>query len=170
MSVSAVSIAPARAPGSASPPLRVAVIGVGRIGRMHAELLAHRVPGLALASVYDAAPDVAQAVGAELGADVPSTVDELLSADDLDAVAICSSTPTHAPLIEQAARAGKAILCEKPVSLTLAEVDRALAAVTAAGVPFQIGFNPPPTPPRPARRASPLPAALAAPPPAAPPR
>ena len=72
---------------------------------------------------------------------MPETVDELLSADDVEAVAICSSTPTHAPLIEQAARAGKAILCEKPVSLDLAEVDRALAAVTAAGVPFQIGFN-----------------------------
>lgn len=141
MPESAVSMTPAGGPASASRPLRVAVIGVGRIGRMHAELLAHRVPGLALASVYDAAPDVAQTVGAELGADVPETVDELLSADDVDAVAICSSTPTHARLIEQAAGAGKAILCEKPVSLTLAEVDRALAAVTAAGVPFQIGFN-----------------------------
>src|SRR3954466_11262268 len=138
---SATRIAPAGGPGSASPPVRVGVIGVGRIGRMHAELLAHRVPGLALAAVYDAVPDVAQTVGAALGADVPGTVDELLSADDVEAVAICSSTPTHAPLIEQAARAGKAILCEKPVSLTLAEVDRALAAVTAAGVPFQIGFN-----------------------------
>ena len=84
---------------------------------MHAELLAHRVPGLALASVYDAVPEVAQTVGAELGADVPDTVEELLSADDVEAVAICSSTPTPAPLIERAARAGKAILCEKPVSL-----------------------------------------------------
>src|SRR3954469_8524540 len=99
MPESAVSTAPAGAPGSASPPLRVAVIGVGRIGRMHAELLAHRVPGLALAWVYDAAPEVAQAGGAELGADVPSTVGELLSADGLDALAICSSAPTHAPLI-----------------------------------------------------------------------
>jgi myo-inositol 2-dehydrogenase / D-chiro-inositol 1-dehydrogenase len=141
MPESAVRVAPACGSGSVSPPVRVAVIGVGRIGRMHAELLAHRVPGLALAAVYDAVPDVAQTVGAALGADVPETVDELLSADDVEAVAICSSTPTHAPLIEQAARAGKAILCEKPVSLTLAEVDRALAAVRAAGVPFQIGFN-----------------------------
>ena len=116
MPESAVRAAPAAGPGSASPPLRVAVIGVGRIGRMHAELLAHRVPGLALASVYDAVPEVAQTVGAELGADVPERVDELLSASDVDAVAICSSTPTHAPLIEQASRAGKAILCEKPVS------------------------------------------------------
>ena len=141
MPESAVKTAPASAVGSASPPLRVAVIGVGRIGRMHAELLAHRVPGLALASVYDVAPEAAQTVGAELGADVAESVDELMSADDVEAVAICSSTPTHAPLIEQAARAGKAILCEKPVALDLAEVDRALAAVTAAGVPFQIGFN-----------------------------
>jgi myo-inositol 2-dehydrogenase/D-chiro-inositol 1-dehydrogenase len=141
MPESAVRTVPVAASASASPPLRVAVIGVGRIGRMHAGLLAHRVPGLALASVYDVAPEAARMVGAELGADVAETVDELLAADDVDAVAICSSTPTHAPLIEQAALAGKAILCEKPVSFELAEVDRALAAVAQAGVPFQIGFN-----------------------------
>src|SRR4051794_37191468 len=141
MPESAERVAPACGSGSVSPPVRVGVIGVGRIGRMHAELLAHRVPGLALAAVYDAVPDVAQTVGAALGADVPDSVDELLSADDVEAVAICSSTPTHASLIEQAARAGKAILCEKPVSQDLAELDRTLAAVTAAGVPVQIGFN-----------------------------
>ena len=66
-------------------------------------------------------------------------VDELLA--EVDAVAICSSTETHADLIVAAARAGKAIFCEKPISLDLAEVDRALAAVDDAGVPFQIGFN-----------------------------
>src|ERR1700754_101795 len=98
MPESAVKAAPPAAQ-SASPPLRVAVIGAGRIGRMHAELLAHRVPGLALAAVYDVAPDVAQSVGAALGAEVAESVDELLSADDVEAVAICSSTPTHAPLI-----------------------------------------------------------------------
>src|SRR5206468_12891989 len=68
-------------------------------------------------------------------------VEELLRADDVDAVAICSSTETHADLIVGAAHAGKAIFCEKPVSLDLAEVDRALDAVDEAGVPFQIGFN-----------------------------
>src|SRR3954453_720872 len=141
MPASAVRAAPASGPGRASPPLRVAVIGVGRIGRMHAQLLVHRVPGVALASVYDAVPDVARRGGAGVGADVPESVDELLSASDVDAVAICSSTPTHAPLIERAAAAGKAILCEKPVSLDLEELDGALAEVTRAGVPFQIGFN-----------------------------
>jgi myo-inositol 2-dehydrogenase / D-chiro-inositol 1-dehydrogenase len=126
---------------SASAPLRVAVIGVGRIGRMHAGLLAARVPGAALAAVCDAAPDAARAVGDELGVNVAVGVDDVLGAEDVDAVAICSSTPTHADLIAQAAAAGKAILCEKPVSLDLEELDRALAEVTRAGVPFQIGFN-----------------------------
>ena len=71
--------------------------------------------------------------GAEVG--------ELLASPDVDAVAICTSTDTHAELIDAAARAGKAIFCEKPVSLDLAQVDRALAAVDEAGVAFQIGFN-----------------------------
>jgi myo-inositol 2-dehydrogenase/D-chiro-inositol 1-dehydrogenase len=80
-------------------------------------------------------------VGEELGVPVADSPEELLASPDVDAVAICSSTDTHPELLVAAARAGKAIFCEKPVSLDLAEVDRALAAVRAAGVPFQIGFN-----------------------------
>jgi myo-inositol 2-dehydrogenase / D-chiro-inositol 1-dehydrogenase len=127
--------------GAAAPPLGVAVIGVGRIGRMHAELLARMVPGAALAWVCDADASTARAVGAELGAPAATDAAELLAADGVDAVAICSHTETHAGLVIAAARAGKPIFCEKPVSLDLAEVDRALAAVAEAGVPFQIGFN-----------------------------
>ena len=119
--------------------VRIAVIGVGRIGSMHAELLARRVPGAALACVADADAGTASAVGASLG--VPAVGVEDAFACDADAVAICTSTDTHAGLIVAAARAGKAIFCEKPVSLDLAELDRALHEVEAAGVPFQIGFN-----------------------------
>jgi myo-inositol 2-dehydrogenase / D-chiro-inositol 1-dehydrogenase len=119
--------------------VRIAVIGVGRIGSMHAELLARQVDGAEVACVADAHEETARAVGAELGVQAMSVDDAL--AGDADAVAICSSTDTHADLIAAAARAGKAIFCEKPVSLELAELDRALAAVEAAGVPFQIGFN-----------------------------
>jgi myo-inositol 2-dehydrogenase/D-chiro-inositol 1-dehydrogenase len=122
-------------------PLRVGVIGVGRIGRMHAELLARQVPGAAVGAVYDSAGALARDVGDALAVPVADSVDELLASDDVDAVAICSSTDTHAELLIAAAAAGKAIFCEKPVSLDLAEVDRALGAVDAAGVPFQIGFN-----------------------------
>ena len=115
----------------------VGVIGVGRIGRMHADLLDRQIAGATLAAVHDAVPAAAEAVGARAHA----AVDELLADPAVDAVAICSSTETHADLIVAAARAGKAIFCEKPISLELADVDRALGAVEAAGVPFQIGFN-----------------------------
>src|SRR3954466_10729664 len=127
--------------GSAARTLRVGVIGVGRIGRMHAELLARRVPGAAVGAVYDAHAETARVVGTALGVPVAGSVDEMLAAADVDAIAICTSTDTHADLIVAAARADKAIFCEKPVSLNLAEVDRALAAVHRARVPFQIGFN-----------------------------
>jgi len=119
--------------------VRIAVIGVGRIGSLHAELLARRVAGAELTGVADAAGPTAAAVAAALG--VPAIGVEEALAGDADAVAICTSTDTHAELVAAAARAGKAIFCEKPVSLDLAEVDAALAEVEAAGVPFQIGFN-----------------------------
>ena len=119
----------------------VGVIGVGRIGRMHAELLHRQVPGATVAGVYDALPEAAEAVAAQLGVPVARSVEELLDDGALDAVAICSASDSHAELMIAAARAGKAIFCEKPVSLELSEVDRALAVVQAAGVPFQIGFN-----------------------------
>jgi myo-inositol 2-dehydrogenase/D-chiro-inositol 1-dehydrogenase len=112
------------------------VIGVGRIGRMHAGLLAREVPGATLVAVHDANREAAEAVGVRA-----CELDELLADPGVDAVAICSSTETHADLIVAAAHAGKPIFCEKPISLDLGEVDRALAAVDAAGVPFQIGFN-----------------------------
>jgi myo-inositol 2-dehydrogenase / D-chiro-inositol 1-dehydrogenase len=122
-------------------PLRVGVIGVGRIGRMHADLLARQVPDAAVAAVYDADRGSARDVADALGVPAADSVAELLGADDVDAVAICSSTDTHAGLLVAAAEAGKAAFCEKPISLDLAEVDRALDAVDAAGIPFQIGFN-----------------------------
>jgi len=121
--------------------VRVGVIGTGRIGSMHAELLARRIPGAALALVYDADPEAARSVGEALGVRVAAGAEELIRADDVDAVAICSSTDTHVDLIVAAADAGKAVFCEKPVSLDLEQVDRALAAVERTGVLFQVGFN-----------------------------
>jgi myo-inositol 2-dehydrogenase/D-chiro-inositol 1-dehydrogenase len=70
-----------------------------------------------------------------------TSLDEVLADGDVDAVAICSSTDTHVDLLIGAARAGKAIFCEKPISLDLALVDGALDVVARAGVPLQIGFN-----------------------------
>ncbi len=121
-------------------PLRIGVIGVGRIGRMHAELIAHQVPGAALAAVYDAHEPSARGVAADLRVPAAASLAEIFDSD-VDAVAICSSSDTHVELVIAAAEAGKAVFCEKPVSLELSELDRALDAVQDAGVPFQIGFN-----------------------------
>jgi myo-inositol 2-dehydrogenase / D-chiro-inositol 1-dehydrogenase len=121
-------------------PLRIGIIGVGRIGRMHAELIAHQVPGAALGAVYDAYEPAARGIAADLGVPAVASVQEIFDSE-LDAVAICSSSDTHVDLLIAAAQANKAVFCEKPVSLDLAEVDRALGAIDAAGVPFQIGFN-----------------------------
>jgi myo-inositol 2-dehydrogenase/D-chiro-inositol 1-dehydrogenase len=121
-------------------PLGVAVLGVGRIGSMHAELVAHQVPGAALVAIADPAQDTAAAVAARLGVAAMS-IDEVLGREDVDAIAVCSSTDTHVELVVRAARAGKAILCEKPLSLELSDVDRALEAVEAAGVRMMVGFN-----------------------------
>jgi myo-inositol 2-dehydrogenase/D-chiro-inositol 1-dehydrogenase len=121
--------------------VRMGVIGVGRIGSMHAELLVQRIPGASVTAIHDAYPETARVVADAFRLTPSASVAELLASPDVDAVAICTSTDTHADLIVATAEAGKAIFCEKPVSLDLAEVDRALAAVDAAGVPFQIGFN-----------------------------
>jgi myo-inositol 2-dehydrogenase/D-chiro-inositol 1-dehydrogenase len=107
---------------------------------MHAGVITGEIPGLVLTAVADVVPEAAQGVSASVGAPARS-IDEVLTAEDVDAVAICTSTDTHVDLVVAAARAGKAIFCEKPLSLDLAEVDRALAAVQTAGVPFMVGFN-----------------------------
>ena len=121
-------------------PIRMAVLGTGRIGRMHAELLHGEVAGATVVAVADAVDSVAAGVASSLGV-AHRGIDDILASSDVDAVAICTSTATHVDLVIRAAEAGKAIFCEKPVSLDVAAVDRALEAVAKAGVPFMVGFN-----------------------------
>jgi myo-inositol 2-dehydrogenase/D-chiro-inositol 1-dehydrogenase len=121
--------------------VRVGVVGCGRIGRVHAELVAQRVPGATLVGVFDSHGPSAVAVASALGVPAAESVEALVARDDVDAVAVCSNTDTHVDVVVAAAQAGKAIFCEKPISIELAEVDRALAAVELARVPLQIGFN-----------------------------
>jgi myo-inositol 2-dehydrogenase / D-chiro-inositol 1-dehydrogenase len=122
-------------------PIRVGVLGTGRIGRLHAELIARRVAGLELAGLYDADGDAAGAVAARLGVTRFRSAGELLESPHVDAVAVCTSTDTHAAFVVASAEAGKPVFCEKPISLSLAEVDRALAAVERAPILLQVGFN-----------------------------
>lgn len=122
--------------------LKVGIIGAGRIGRVHAESLAFRLPEAHIQAITDVNREAAQAAADRCGvARVAASSAEVMADPEIEAVLICSSTDTHADLIVQAAAAGKHIFCEKPIAQSLAEIDRALAAVEAAGVQLQIGFN-----------------------------
>jgi myo-inositol 2-dehydrogenase/D-chiro-inositol 1-dehydrogenase len=123
-------------------PLGVALVGSGRMGAFHGETLARRLPGVRLAAVADPAPQVAERLAATLGAErAYADPAEAFADPQVDAVVIAAPARFHADLVVAAAEAGKAVFCEKPMALTLADADRAIAATRAAGVVLQVGFN-----------------------------
>jgi myo-inositol 2-dehydrogenase / D-chiro-inositol 1-dehydrogenase len=116
--------------------LDIAVLGAGRIGRIHAgNIAAH--PAARLVGVADTIPEAAAQLAAALGTRT-LTVAEAMHAD---AVLIASPTPTHADYIEQAAAAGRAVFCEKPIDLSADRIRVCLAAVRRGGVVLMVGFN-----------------------------
>src|ERR1700677_2429739 len=128
--------------GSRSPreeSMKFGIIGAGRIGKIHAGNVAAR-KDCAVAFVADADAGAAESLAKSTGARV-GTVEEIFAASEVDAVAICSPTDTHAELIERAARAMKAIFCEKPIDLSADRVRKCLDVVEAAGATLMIGFN-----------------------------
>ena len=127
---------------SIRPMLNIGLIGAGRMGRVHAEHLAHRIRRARLVAVADVVEEAARRASAEH--DVPTAVTDyhaLLDDPDLDAVVVASATNTHAHIIEEAAAAGKHVFCEKPIDLSLKRIDDALAAASRAGIKLQLGFN-----------------------------
>lgn len=122
--------------------VNVGLIGAGRIGSFHGESVARRLVDAELVAVADAAPGAAAKLAERLGADASYTdVAEMLSHPGLDAVIIATPARFHTNILVQAAEAGKAIFCEKPMALTLEDADRGIAAAKATGVPLQVGFN-----------------------------
>ncbi len=116
--------------------LDIAVIGAGRIGRIHAgNIAAH--PGARLAGIADTDRAAAGALAASLG----SRTLEVAEAMAADAVLIASPTPTHAAYIEQAAAAGRSTFCEKPIDLSAERVRACLAATRRASTVLMVGFN-----------------------------
>lgn len=120
--------------------VRIAAVGVGRLGLVHARNLARLVPGADLAVVVDVDEDAARRAGEVCGVPFSTDYEAVLADDTITAVEICTATDTHPDAIVAAARAGKHVYCEKPIALDLAEADRAIAAVKEAGVMLQIGF------------------------------
>ena len=115
------------------------VIGAGRIGKVHTKTIAAN-PKAKLSYVADAMPKAAQDLAAQYGAKVAS-VDEIMKARDVDAVLIGSPTGFHAEQIQAASHAGKAIMCEKPVSLSVATIHETLKVVEKNKSTLMIGFN-----------------------------
>src|SRR5271166_5675132 len=116
--------------------LEIAVLGAGRIGRIHAgNIAAH--PDARLAGIADTVPEAAARLAETLGARTLSIEDALHA----DAVLIASPTLTHADYIERAAARQRPVFCEKPIDLLADRVRVCLAAVRQTGIPLMIGFN-----------------------------
>jgi len=120
--------------------LGLALIGAGRIGSNHAGIVAHQVPGARLVAVADPVEIAAKRLAAELDADAVD-VETLLGRSDIDGVLITAPARSHTDLVVAAAAAGKHVFCEKPMAVTLADADRAIAAAEQAGIVLQVGFN-----------------------------
>jgi myo-inositol 2-dehydrogenase / D-chiro-inositol 1-dehydrogenase len=121
-------------------PVRVALVGSGRIGQVHAASVA-RSDAAVLQVVADPFVDGARALTDRLGGRASADALEAVGDDDVDAVIIASSTPTHVDLIAACLDAGKPVLCEKPIDLDIARVDGLRERARAASVPVALGFN-----------------------------
>ena len=120
--------------------IRFALFGAGRIGRVHADSIdVHSRAELAW--VYDPIESAALEVAKRYGAATAPTVDAAIDDPGVDAVVIASATPTHVDLLTRAVRAGKAVLCEKPIDLDLARVDRCWTNIAALNPTVMVGFN-----------------------------
>ena len=119
--------------------IRFAVLGAGRIGLVHAKAIS-ATAGAELVAIADPFAKAATAAQAQFGGDIRD-IATIMTSDDVDAVVICTPTDTHADLIEQAARQGKAIFCEKPIDLNLQRVKDCLAVAEAEDATLMLGFN-----------------------------
>ncbi len=120
-------------------PVRLGLLGAGRIGQTHARSMAE-YRDAALVAVADPVEAAAASVARSTGARATSA-EEVLADSAIEAVLIAAPTDLHAELIERAAEAGKAIFCEKPIDLDLSRAQRSVAVAERCGVPLMIGFN-----------------------------
>jgi predicted dehydrogenase len=124
-----------------TPRIGIGLVGAGRMGSIHGRIVHSDVPGARLVGIADVDGKAGQRLAAQLG-DPPvfDSIDALVAAPDVDAVLIATSSSAHLAAIQIAARAGKHILCEKPLTLSFADTDAAVEATRDAGVRLQVGF------------------------------
>ncbi len=119
--------------------LRLAVVGVGRMGAIHAETIAPMF-GIDVVAVADTSPEVARAVGERIGATAYSSLSDLAARGDVEAWLIATPTTTHPAVVSTALDAGLHVLCEKPLSLDPGESESLAARAAAENRVLQIGF------------------------------
>jgi myo-inositol 2-dehydrogenase / D-chiro-inositol 1-dehydrogenase len=120
--------------------IRIAVLGAGRIGRIHATNAAAN-PRCRLVAVADTAAEAAQALARSTGCEATTDPRRTIARADVDAVVIGTPTDTHVDLLLEASRQGKAVLCEKPVDLDIRKVDAAAAEIGRLGARVMVAFN-----------------------------
>jgi scyllo-inositol 2-dehydrogenase (NAD+) len=121
--------------------VRLGVIGIGRMGQVYAHHVARRIQNAVLTAIADPQAEATRPFTAQL-TDIQAyaNYNDLLADPRIQGVIITTPTNTHHDIVIAAAQAGKAIFCEKPTALTLAETDDMIAAAQKAGVIFQVGF------------------------------
>ena len=119
--------------------IRLAILGAGRIGQVHARAI-NGNDQAEFAALFDTAETAAVSLAEKYGAEIRD-LDAIAAADDIDAVIICTPTDLHAQQIEQFARTGKAVFCEKPIDLDSARVRACLDVVDETGTTLMVGFN-----------------------------
>ncbi len=117
--------------------IRVGLVGYGFMGHMHAQCYA--AAGAEILAVADVEPEKRGEAGEKLRCRTFAGLDELLDGLEVDLVDICTPTYLHEELVVAAARAGRNIMCEKPMSLTIPSCDRMIKAAEKAGVAFMVG-------------------------------
>jgi myo-inositol 2-dehydrogenase/D-chiro-inositol 1-dehydrogenase len=119
--------------------VKIALVGTGYIGKIHASVLRDRIPNASVVAVTDALARKGRAFADEIGVQFYSDLEKLLDAVNVDAVIICTPTDSHARYTEQAAKKGKHVFCEKPLAHSLDEADRMIEAVHRKGVQAMSG-------------------------------
>ncbi len=119
----------------------VAILGAGRMGRLHAQNILKHVPGLRVVAFSEPQESVGEAAVRDLGVPVVRRWRDLVGRRDVAAVLVCSPPDVHVEQVTAAAEAGKHVFCEKPLARDLPSIDRALDAASRSGVVLQVGFN-----------------------------
>ena len=120
--------------------IKIALMGAGRIGKMHANLILAN-SNCSLEFVYDVNTKFAEEISKQTGAKVAKSPEDAINNENTDAVFIASATPTHVSFITMAVNAKKPVFCEKPIDLDINKVDECREFIKDKNIPIQIGFN-----------------------------